>query len=123
MRILIPFCVFAVSLLLNSCCANEVPVEGLSPNRQWKYVSFDRNCGATTGRNLQISILPASKPLPNNAANAFIADNNRGAARFVATPEWVSARELKITYSSKARIFKREPKVGPITITYVQEQQ
>lgn len=84
-------------------------------------MSFDRNCGATTGSNFQISILPASKPLPDEAANAFIADDNHGQTRFVAQPEWVSAGRLRITYSARARVFKRETNVGPVEIEYVQE--
>jgi hypothetical protein len=84
-------------------------------------VSFDRNCGATTGSNLQISVLPVSKALSTGAANAFIADDNHGATRFVAQPEWMSARRLRMVYSSKARVFKKEAKVGLIDIEYVQE--
>lgn len=115
--------VLAAAAFLTGCntCANEAPAEHLSPDGQWKYVSFDRNCGATTGSNLQISILPASKSLPNEAANAFIADDNHGAMRFVAQPQWVSNSKLRIEYSAKARIFKQETKVGPIEIEYVQE--
>jgi hypothetical protein len=111
-------------MLLVGCglCANEAPAEHPSPDGQWKYVSFDRNCGATTSSNLQISILPVSKSLPKDAANAFIADDNRGATSFVAQPEWISARKLRITYSPKARIFKRESRVGPIEIEYVLER-
>jgi hypothetical protein len=102
-------------------CTNEAPAEHLSPDGQWKYVSFDRNCGATTGTNLQISILPASKPLSRGAANMFIADDDHGATRFVAQPGWLSNRKLRIAYSPKARIFKKETKVGPIEIEYMQE--
>jgi len=102
-------------------CTNEAPAEHFSPDGQWKYVSFDRNCGATTGSNLQISVLPASKALPRGAANAFIADNDHGATRFVAQPEWLSSRKLRINYSPKARISKKEAQVGPIEIEYVQE--
>src|SRR3954468_19420115 len=95
---------------------NEAPAEHVSPDGQWKYVSFDRNCGATTGSNLQISVLPVSRALSTGAANAFIADDNHGATRFVAQPEWMSARRLRIVYSSKARVFKKEAKVGLIDI-------
>jgi hypothetical protein len=116
---------FAVSILIVGCadygCTNEAPAEHVSPDGQWKYVSFDRNCGATTGSNLQVSVLPASKPLLNGAANAFIADDDHGATRFVAQPEWISARKLRITYSAKARIFKNEPKIGPVEIEYVRQ--
>ena len=116
---------FAVMIALVGCtdfgCANEALAEHVSPDGQWMYVSFDRNCGATTRSNLQVSVLPASKPLPNGAANAFIADDNHGATSFVAQPEWISARKLRITYSGKARIFKRESNVGPIEIEYLQQ--
>jgi hypothetical protein len=125
MRKLLLVVLFALPMLLVGCtdvgCENESPAEHVSPDGHWKYVSFGRNCGATTGSNLQVSILPASKPLPNGAANAFIADNNHGATRFVAQPEWVNAHTLRIAYSSKARIFKRESKVGPINVEYVME--
>jgi len=106
---------------LGGCCSNEAPAEHLSPDKAWKYVSFDRNCGATTRDNFQLSILPASKPLPNEAGNTFIADDNHGATRFVAQAEWIASRKIKITYSTKARIFKKETKIGPIAITYVEE--
>lgn len=114
--------VFACLTLMVGCtdCQNEAPAEHVSPDRQWKYVSFNRNCRATTGSNLQISVLAAYKSLPSGAANAFIADDNRGATRFVAQAFWMSDRKLQIAYSSKARVFKKEAKVGPIEIEYVQ---
>ena len=102
-------------------CTNDVSAERLSTDKQWKYVVFDRNCGATTGSNLQIAVLPASQPLRNESGNAFIADSNRGASPFVAQAEWSSNRNILIRYSSKARIFKKEAKVALVEITYVVE--
>jgi len=102
-------------------CQNESPAEHISPDGQWKYVSFDRNCGAATRTSLQISVLPVSKSLSSGKANAFIADDNHGATGFVAQPKWMSARKLRIVYSSKARVFEKATKVGPIDIEYVQE--
>jgi hypothetical protein len=116
---------FACLIVMMGCarsgCDNEALSEHVSPDGHWKYVSFDRNCGATTGSNLQISVLPASKSLPSGAANAFIADDNQSATRFVAQPQWLSSRKLRIAYSPKARVFKKEASVGPIEIEYVQE--
>jgi hypothetical protein len=123
MQKLLPVMLIVSAVLLAGCdCANEAPAEHLSPDGQWKYVSFDRNCGATTRSNFQVTVLHASKSLPNSAANAFIADDNHGATRFVAQAEWISPTKLRITYSPKARIFKRESKVGPIDIEYIAEQ-
>ena len=116
---------FAVALLfgcvvLTACCENESVVEHSSPDANWKYVTFDRNCGATTGSNWQITVLPASKRLRRSAANAFIADDNHGAANFVPQAEWLPNRVLQIQYSSKARIFKKESHVGPIEVKYLE---
>ncbi len=116
------FCAIVLAGCADVGCGNEAPAEHLSPDKQWKYVTFDRNCGATTARNLQVSVLPAAKRLPSSAANAFIADDNHGATQFVAQPEWISPRKLRITYSAKARVFKREAAVGPIDIEYVEER-
>ena len=106
---------------LAGCCENEAPVEFPSPDGYWKYVLFDRNCGATTRSNYQLSVLSANERLPNRAANTFIADDNRGVARFVAQPAWISGHVLQITYSAKARLFKKETRVGDVEIKYIVE--
>lgn len=104
---------------VSSLCRNEAPAEYLSPDGKWKYVTFSRNCGATTEGNFQISILRASAPLPNKPGNAFQGDYNGGAASYVAHVEWANATTLEIAYSSKAQVFLKEPRVGPIQIKYV----
>ena len=109
--------------LLAGCCENESVTERLSPDGSWKYVSFDRDCGATTGSNLQISVLPARERLPNTSANVFIADDNHGATGFVAQSEWISSRVLQITYASRARVFKKESHLGAIEVQYIEESQ
>jgi hypothetical protein len=48
--------------------------------------------------------------------------HNHGATRFVAQSEWISAAKRRITYCPKARISKRESKVGAIDIEYVAER-
>ena len=80
-------------LLLPSCCENERPFGHLSPDGKWKYVTFSRNCGATTADNFQVSVLPATALMPTEAGNAFIADDNHGEAAFVADLECWGRRE------------------------------
>ena len=103
----------------NNLCSNEFPVEHPSPDGKWKYVIFDRNCGATTSSNFQVSVLLSSAPLPNEPANAFTGDYNHGAASYVAEIEWIDSGTLQISYSPKARIFRKETRVGPIEIRYL----
>src|SRR5437867_10594463 len=109
-------------LLLWGCCANEVPSKHLSPDGEWKYVTFDRNCGATTGSNLQVTVLPATAPLPNEAGNTLIADDNHGATGSIAQLEWLAPHTLQITISSKARVFKKESRTYTVEIRYVETQ-
>ena len=63
-----------VFLNLPDPCSNEVVSEVPSPNGELKAVIFTRNCGATTANSRQITILPASHSLPNEAGNVFISD-------------------------------------------------
>ena len=121
MRLLCLTAVEIMCLLMYGCCENEPRSKHLSPDGTWKYVTFDRNCGATTGSNLQVTVLLASTPLTNEAGNAFIADDNHGEASFVARLEWIAPHTLQITYSSKTRVFKKEPHVGVVEIRYVED--
>ena len=88
----------------------------------WKFVVFDRNCGATTASNLQVSVLLATAKLSNDPGNAFIADGNHGVTGFVAQPEWLPPHTLRITFSSKARVFKKESQIGGVKIMYLEQQ-
>jgi len=103
--------------VLNGCCENEHPAQRLSPDGKWKYVTFQRTCGATTSANFQVSILSASKSAPNEPGNTFIA-----VVDGTLPVEWVSSRELKIYYPARLRVTKKESAVGPIHITYVVAQ-
>jgi hypothetical protein len=108
-------------LSLSGCCQNEAATEHLSPDGKWKYVTFSRNCGATTGDNFQVSILPASEPFPSEGGNAFIADSNHGEAPFVALAVWLAPQTLQINYSSKARVFKKELRVAGVDVRYLEQ--
>ena len=66
----------ALALVLSGCdlCGNEVARTVLSPSGKMKAVVFNRNCGATTGFNTQVSILPVSSALPDDGGNTLILD-------------------------------------------------
>jgi hypothetical protein len=106
---------------LAACCANEGTSEHFSPNKEWKYVTFDRNCGATNGSNMQISVLRANDALPASAGNTFVGDDNHGSAPFVARALWVSPDTLKVVISIKAHVYKKEERVGAVHIQYTEE--
>jgi len=60
------------SLLLPEMCANDIFSEVVSPNQSLKAVTFQRDCGATTGYSTQISIIKNSASLPNDGGNVLI---------------------------------------------------
>jgi len=103
----------------SNLCSNEFLKEQSSPDGKWKYISFARNCGATTAENFQISVLPSTTSLPEDAGNVFIGDYNHGAATHAPEIEWIGSNALQIGYSSKARIFRQERHIGPIEIKYL----
>jgi hypothetical protein len=64
-----------VAVVLAACrdmCGNEISQSVASPSGSLKAVVFARDCGATTGFSTQVSILPNTKSLPNEAGNVLV---------------------------------------------------
>jgi hypothetical protein len=87
-------------------CGTQIFQEVYSPDNDYKAVVFQRDCGATTGFTTQISILKASKELPNNIGNIFAMDGH---------PDWTNAqlhwdtnRSLSVSYSESYRVFTQK---------------
>lgn len=112
----------AMVIMLVGCdCSNEQITEHRSPDGNRKFVSFSRECGATTGPNFQISVLDGDASTPSGGGNAFVADDDHGKASFVARAEWTASDHVLIHISKAARIFKQETSVDGVHIDYVLE--
>ena len=107
----------------SDACQNAVASSGISPDGTLAAVMFQRDCGATTGFTTQISILRPSEK-PKGSGNAFIADDDHGAARVGtwegpwAEAKWLTPDHLLIRYAAKSRLFKRSDSVSGVKITY-----
>lgn len=103
-------------LLFSGClsndCVNVVREELVSPNGKLKAVVFSRNCGATTGANIQVSVLDKKENLPNDGGNALIVDNGD------AKVSWKKEGGLLVTLDSEVRVFKKETVVHGADIEY-----
>lgn len=106
------FLLFALAGCLGTDCVNEVHQELVSPDGIKKIVVFSRNCGATTGINTQASVLGKSDKLPDEAGNAFVVD--KGSAKV----SWKKDGGILVVIEPGARVFKKEPSVGGISIEY-----
>ncbi len=104
-------------------CANSVVASVASPDGAHRAVVFQRDCGATTGFSTQISVTDDSGP-PTDGGNAFIADDDHGAATSGAwggpwaDARWLSADHLLIRYAARSRLFHRQPSVSGIRISF-----
>jgi hypothetical protein len=112
--------IIASSLLITSCssgCENEVSERVLAPAGGAIAVVFARNCGATTGHNIQVSI--AFSRTPKGPGNIFIADGNgKTINRQAARVRWLSPRDLEIFHDPQLRVFKAKTMERGIRIHY-----
>ena len=105
-------------------CGNQIVSEIPSPDRMFKAVIFQRDCGATTGFSTQVSVLRISTSLPDDSGNIFVADTNHGRARSAAWggPEakvyWENSRKLIIEHQIMARVFKAEKQIDGVVVEY-----
>lgn len=107
----------------SDACQNTIASRSLSPDGKHVAVLFQRDCGATTGFSMQISVLDASGN-PSGSGNAFIADDDHGAARAGswdgpwAETKWLSSDRLLVRYAAKSRLFKQNDRVSDVSINY-----
>jgi hypothetical protein len=100
-------------------CANEILAEVPSPSGELRAVVFERDCGATTGFSVQVSILRRGEPLSNVGGNAFTADAGHSLLPpLEVRAEWESDRALRLTYDPRLRTFTKESTVSGVTLIY-----
>lgn len=92
--------------ILGSCsgCENKISEQKVSPDKSVKAVVFSRNCGATVGYNIQVSVIPAGASLPDDPGNVLIMEPYTNSGRGVAV-EWRDSRKLAVWYPRDAKIF------------------
>lgn len=105
-----------VLVALHGCsdgCSNEVDVILEAPQGDRIAVVFNRNCGATTGFNSQLSVLPRGAATSSQAGNALIADGT-----VPLKLRWTSESELVVSGHQGATLFKQEHLANGVTISY-----
>lgn len=118
------FGICGLALFISACgCQNELQDSVPAPDGRHVAVLFQRNCGATTGDNLELSLI-RSAGMPHGDGNAFIADAPaRDSAGMVAMVslvklQWLSTRALQVSYDRRLRVFRQETRVEGITVSY-----
>jgi hypothetical protein len=93
-------------------CGNTIQLEIYNPNKTYKIVKFDRDCGATTGNSTQISIIKASDSLPNDPGNIFIADRDS------VEISWQSNYDILIRNPEEMQTFTKDTTFKQFRIRY-----
>jgi hypothetical protein len=102
--------------LIVSCgdpCGNEVSQTLRSPSGKFDAVVFNRNCGATTGFNTQVSVVPAGTKLPADGGNVFIANGT-----LPISLTWQSDTKLQVGGVSSVSPLKKESNVSSVEVSY-----
>jgi hypothetical protein len=114
----------AVGDVAEAICTNFYVSRTASPDGKRFAVLFERDCGATTDFSTQLSVLPASNPVPEGAGNVFGADSNGGRAPLLrghvveVRVTWVTSDSMIVRYDPRARILGRVPNVGPVRVVF-----
>jgi hypothetical protein len=126
LRIAHLFSAVGALLFAQSCqgaCRNEIINQVESPSGVYAATIFQRNCGATSGNNFQVSIFRRDAAL-DGSGNTFVVDypNNfyqPGHPLPVVKLRWNSESTVTIEYSSGARIFTQAVMIQGINVNYV----
>jgi hypothetical protein len=104
-------------------CANTIVADLSAPDGQHRAVTFDRDCGATTGTSTHVSVLTPGEAL-EGGGNILAIDGAFGPGRLASGQgqalqvRWLNPRTLEIHYDARARTFVRTPQRGEIAVHY-----
>lgn len=111
-------------------CGTFVVDEVLSPNRKSKAVSYQIDCGATTGFNTHMAILPGGSTLEIEdrklwgVTSFFVVESNNDPAPRTqyggpkVTVQWVSDTKIELHYDARARVIRKALSSGRIQVDY-----
>ena len=97
----------------DAMCENEQIASFSSPSGAARAIVFNRNCGATTGFNTQLSILSGSEKLPNDGGNTLILDGS-----VPVKIHWAAEASVIVSGYGSAKVFKQESAVGGVVVSY-----
>lgn len=123
-------CVVLLGQVTSDMCADTLISETPSPSGKLKAVLFQSDCGATTGFNSHVAIMPSNSSLSSESQGIFgsrsffAADTNGGKAPAGkgGGPEvqlhWVSDANLEVGYNNLDRVIRAEKTSKGVSIAY-----
>ena len=108
------FLIFLLALLTgcDDMCGSELLKTELSPNKNFKAVSYLYDCGATSGFSTQVSVLKANEKI-SSPGNIFTTEGKNNLEL-----KWLSNESLEISNTKNIDSYKQKRKFKEITIFY-----
>ena len=104
----------AVTIALNPACESTVLSEQKSPNEDFVFWVFRRDCGATTSYAYGLSIRRAGDEFDQSTRDeVFIMEGD-----VPLTASWVDVDRIQVDIPKGAELFRSDEKWEDITITY-----
>jgi hypothetical protein len=108
--------VFLTSCSAEPSCENEVLSRSPNPSGHLVAVVFSRNCGATVGENMQVSIVRRDDNVTGKG-NALITDKAPSYSDAY-KPTWSGDRSVVLIVPAAARTFLQEKQVSGVSVIY-----
>jgi hypothetical protein len=109
--------------IMRGACGNEILSDVPAPRTSYRAVIFQRDCGATTGFSTHVSVMRGSRRLPNEAGNAFVADDSTTSAgpdvSLFVEVRWRDSAQLDIYHDTRARVFLADSLVEGVRIRFL----
>ena len=108
----------------NEMCGNQILATYNIDAADLKVVTFQRDCGATTGFSTQVSIIDIDEELPNKSGNIFIADTDHGSVPSGpgGGPEVrikvSGSHQVELSHHVRARVFQAKDYFRKVNISY-----
>ena len=103
--VILLFFMATISLLgfTSGLCDNTIWSSHASPNKNFKLVTFERNCGATTGFSTHLSILKNGETLPNSAGDTLVIKGRPGDV----APDisWINDKKIELRIKRGGMVF------------------
>lgn len=102
-------------------CSNHIFKQINNSNSSYKIIKFDRECGATTGNSIQLSVIKYYDSLPNEGGNIFISNSKVGGYIEHDTSvqfSWINHAAILIRYDKDLDIYKKDSIVNNIKVIY-----
>lgn len=95
-------------------CETKVHSELLSPSGDFKAIVFEKECGATTNFNTQVSLLPLNEKFDSEQYPPVLIVDGRIRLPIV----WIDAYRLKISVPPDTTVYRKDRQYKGIQIDY-----